>query len=249
MKRLIAIALMLVVPEMALAQSAPPGNDIDTGSRFKRKVKTYDEGDVRSMQKKVAKCVVYMHKDLAREVLQKSDPARIDYDALGIPADELFDKLDVDHCIDRSMPASAGGTLMRFETSVMRNLIAEEVYLMDYKGPLAVSEGDQETIEDRYVVGGLADQRTAMMVTLADCIVYREPVASHEFIDAQPGSKKEYKAVKALHGAIDACAKQDVSSNIDTGLVRRIVADGLWTRAYHQSLAGDTAEAPAEGEE
>lgn len=248
MKALLAIALALVLPDVAWAQSVP-GNDIDTGSRFKRKVKTYDEGDVRDMQKKVAKCVVYMHKDLSREVLQKSDPASIDYDALGIAAEDLFDKLDLNHCIGRAMPDSAGGTLMRFETSVMRNLMAEEVYLMDYRGPLTIGEGEAETIEGRYIVGGLGDQRTAMMVTLADCIVRREPAASHEFIASQPGSKKEAKAVEALHMAVDACAQQKVSGNLDTGLVRRIVADGLWTRAYHQSLGDAEVAAPDDGGE
>lgn len=248
MKLFFATLLMLGLPATALAQSVP-GNDIQTGSRFKREVKTYDEGAARNIQKKVAKCVAYMHKDLARELLQKSDPTQIDYDALSVEPGDLFDKLDVDECIGRSMPASAGGTLMRFDAAVMRNLLAEEVYLMDYKGPLALTEDAPEAVEERYIVGGMGDQRTAMMVNLADCIVKREPVAAHEFIDTQPGSKKEAKSVVALHEAIDACAQQKVSSNLDTGLVRRIVADGLWTRAYHLSLSSETAAAPAEGGE
>jgi len=234
---------LLIAPAPAMAQDdferMTRNDDMQTGSRFKRTSQSPDEATQRYMQKRVAKCVVYGEKDLARDLVAKSDTARIDYEALGVAPNNLFKELDVANCLGRAAKSGTLSIAMRIPPRTLRNLMAEEVYLMDQKDPLVIADDAPASLPNRFYTSG--NTRGAKMTAeLSDCIVHHSPDAAHEFIETRPGTSGEADALDGLYEALTKCAGEGIAeADIDMSSMRMVVADGLWARMHY----GPTANA------
>lgn len=214
--------------------------DLQTGSRLKRSSESPDQGKLRDMQKRVARCVVFNDKDLSRRLVAASDTSNIDYDGLGMSPNELFDKLDAENCMGRASRGGSSAMFMSIPMRTLRNLMAEEVYLMDQEEPLTVPEGAPKDLVNRFYAPG-NNRGAKMTAELSDCIVYFSPNEAHTFLGTRPGSGKEKDALDGLYAALITCAgDQMAEADIDMSSMRMVVADGLWARMQYG------ADAPAE---
>ncbi|MGI8944398.1 MAG: hypothetical protein ACR2FJ_09270 [Qipengyuania sp.] len=222
-------AAVVAVP--AEAQSRRDNSQI--GSRFARKAKTYDEDKVREMQKTVARCVAWRHKEGARKLLQHSDSVGIDFYETEYSSDDWFDQMDVADCIERVMSDAGYYMEMRISYPALRNLLAEEVYLMDNEAPPVIGEGASEQLENRNFATGM-NPRAVAFAKLADCIVYHAPATADALARSRPGSGEERDAFKDLRPAIGKCTGTEPNKvDADPSLTRMVVADGLWSRTFY----------------
>lgn len=241
-----------IMATTAVAQELPrnPNDDSQIGTRFKRKQEFPDVGKQRAMQKDVAKCVVYGNKDLSRKLLANSDSANIDFDKIGVSDEDLFEELDVDECLGRAARFGTLSIYMTIPFRTLRNLMAEEVYLMDQKEPPVVPPDAPVSLENRYFASGNS-LGAKIAADLSDCIAKYGTVPSHELLRSRPGSKSEGQALEALFPALLKCAGEGVAdADIDVSTVRTVVADGMWARIYYGPTApvADT-QAVAESKE
>lgn len=246
MKLLLAFLTVLALPVSAAAQDLPDGermgSDLQTGSRFKMQAETPDAGKGREMQKRVARCVTYRSKTLVREILAKSDPSQIAYGELTIDAEDLSKELGVSKCISRAMSANTISMRMSYQFQTLRNLFAEEVYLMDVNDPLVIADNEPETLPNRYFVGGRANPMAEAMATMGDCFSYRGAVEGDAFLRTRPGTSEERDAVSAFMPVVDGCIGGADEMNVDVSMMRKIVADGLWSRYHSRTVAAGIDE-------
>lgn len=245
----VATAAMLAVPAMAQRDFAPDKVDKSAiGTRFKLAEEAVDTSDMRIMQKKIIRCTASGDRNLAREILQKSDPVTIDHAQLSIEYGAMMDKMNFDRCMARAMPRNARMMRIRFLNSVVRNALAEEIYLYENKEPLVIAEGDLEYLDNRYYAGGRPYAMAEVPARLADCIVYRAPEKSHEFVGTNPTSSGEREAAEALSQTVNECLPGgDGEVSLSLAQLRAYVADGLWSRSYYGGTRN--GEVAAEGGE
>lgn len=246
----LSIGAVLSAPmaEPVSAQASEPQMRADEqriGTRFKRKAEQANATESRQMQKDVARCVVYRNKDLSRELLAKSDTVSIDfYQIDDLTSDEMFRELDVADCLGR---AAKGGTLsisMRIPLRTLRNLMTEEVYLLDQKEQLEIPAGAPDYLENRYYAAGRHPGAIAM-ARLSDCLTVNAPIAADSLLRSRPGSTDEEEAIEALFPALLTCAGEKIAdTEIDTSAVRTVIADGMWARLHY----GPTAPVAADEE-
>lgn len=236
---ILATAAMVAMPASAQREFDPDRVDkSQIGSRFKIAEESVDNADMRKMQKRMIRCTVSGDRELARELLRKSDPASIDHGKLSISYGEMMEKMNFDRCMIRAMPRSARMMRIRYKPSVVRNLIAEEIYLHDNKQPLEIGEDAPEYLANRYYAGGRAYAMAEVPARLADCIVHRAPAKAHALIDANPTSSGEREAADALSEVVDSCLPGDSGEvSLTLSQLRAYVADGLWSRSHYGPLA------------
>ena len=239
MRIVLASLVALLMPVSLAAQDADGldrlGSDMQTGTRFKMAPETPTQGKAREMQKVIARCVTYRNKKLVREILAKSDPSQIAFGELSVGSKDLGEKLKVGECMSRAMSASTIRLHMRFNYQTFRNLFAEEVYLMDVKEPLVIAEGEAEKLENRYFVGGMANPMAETMSTMADCISFRAPNEADGLLRTRPGTAGEREAAAMFLPAAGQCFGDIAEGDIDVSMVRKIAADGMWSRHHYRT--------------
>ena len=222
------------------------GDEQQIGTRFKRQREATSVSESRRIQKDVAKCVVYRNKDLSRRLLANSDTVNIDFYKIDdMDADSMFDELDVGDCLGRAAKYGTLSIAMRIPFRTLRNLMVEEVYLMDQKDPLVIASDAPVQLGNRYFATG---RHPAAIATaeLSDCLAHHSPVQGDALLHSRPGSSGEEEAVESLYPALLACAGEGIAdTEISTSMVRTVVADGLWARMQY----GPTAPADAPEEE
>lgn len=233
MKRLLGLITAIALSTPAIADPDPfPEEELAIGTRFKQQPENAARDEAREMQKRVVRCSVYGNKELARKVLANSDPVTIDFDAVGIPANELTNELEISRCIGRAMKHSTYKMQMRFQYESLRALMAEEVYLMDNDDVVQLPADAEPFLTER-LQGGPIHPRAEMMARLGDCIVFHGPEAADRLLRSRIASDEEREAVEGLYPALAKCGlggAQEVE--LDFSMVRRVVADGLWSRTY-----------------
>jgi len=213
--------------------------ELATGTRFKMAAESPTAAEGRIMQKQIARCVLSLKGEKVRAMLAHSDFNSIDFAAIDEDPDALFDDLDVDNCMERAMQYGQFKLQMRMPFATLRNLLAEEVYLKDHGRAVAPARDAQEKIDARYQTGRL-DGRTAVLNELGDCISFNGALPAHELLRSQPGSKSEREAFAALAPTLGKCLKSDKPMEIQSSLVRQVVADGMWARGFYSG--GETAK-------
>lgn len=248
---ILATASLIASPAAAQRELDPDRVDRSSiGTRFKITEESVNAVQMRKLQKKMIRCAVSGDRDVARELLQKSDSVTVDHNELSIDYNAMMDKMNLSRCIGRAMPRSARMMRISHTPTVMRNLIAEEIYLYDNKEPLTIAEGDPEFLENRYFAGGMRYTMAEVPARLADCIVYNAPVKSHEFIDSNPTSGGEADTAAALSDSVNACLPgEDGEISFTISQLRAYVADGLWSRSYYGKMASGSVTVDGEGNE
>lgn len=243
MKRLaiiLATAAMLATPVVAQdnADTVGRNDNLQTGSRFKRQSEAADVTEARIMQKDVARCVVYRNKKLSRELLANSDTVSIDFYKIdNLDADGLFDELDVGDCLGRAAKYGTLSIRMNIPFRTLRNLMAEEVYLMDQVGPLDLAGDAPEYLGNRYYATGRHPAAVAT-AKLSDCLTHNDAAGSDALLRSRPGSGDEEEAMEALFPALVTCAGEGIAdAEIDTSMVRTVIADGMWARMHYGPTA------------
>lgn len=245
------LAAVVAVPASAQRTFDPERVDKSAiGSRFKLAEVPVEHDKMRVFQKRIAKCAAIGNRKNARELLEKSDPERIDYDELSKEYDVFMEEFGIGRCIGRAMPASARMMRINFSGKTMRNLMAEEIYLYDNKKPIEIGEGEPEQLPNRYYTGGGPYMMAKIPAELADCIVHREPGKAHALLKSTPASKKEKAAAEALYPVVSDCLPgEDDEVSFSLAQLRAYVADGLWSRSHYGKLASGSVTVEGEGSE
>ncbi|MGE5952208.1 MAG: hypothetical protein ACM308_01095 [Qipengyuania vulgaris] len=253
MKILPTLIMAVALTAPAVAQDTMTEAELDRflkpeapiGTRFKQEPETASVSDARQMQKRLAKCVYYGNKTELNELLANSDFSRIDFSALEFSSEEFFDEIDFGRCLGRAMKGSQYKVYATMRYDTLRNLVAEEAYLYTNK-QAPVREPDAPTVIDARFAKGRAGPQTEVLAEVSDCISYRNPQGAHDLLDSTPGSSGEGDALEALYSTLLTCLDTEEAPNLDTSMVRMMVADGMWTRSHYGAFAAapsSTAEA------
>jgi len=235
MRLLLAIALLFGMAMPASAQrydgelENPDRSQI--GSRFKRASETAGEIETRRLQRRVARCVYDRHEELSDKILAHSSFGRIDFTAIEVDPDDLFDALDVDRCIGRAMKHNTYSMHMRIRFSTLRNLLAEEAYLEANDDPLTLDAATPALLTNRYLYDSMS-KRDSAIANMSDCLVHADPAGSHAVLAELPGSDGEGEAIEALSGALGKCLGSGASTGVSGSMIRQVLADGLWSRSH-----------------
>lgn len=244
----LAVSVLAANPASAQDEYEVEGQQ-QVGTRFLQEPETVEAARARKMQKKVARCVYSSNEAEVEELLAKSDFHRIDFEALGVEAESLFDDLDVSRCIGRAMRDDEYRMHMRFPHSTMRNLLAKEAYLERNRVPLTLPSDAPDRLDNRYSMDGIYPP-TVVIAEMGDCITRNDPAGAHEFLAQRPSSSGETEAFDKLIPTIGRCLKTEQEEvTLQISLMRQIVADALWSRFHYgpQAAAPASATASAQG--
>lgn len=232
------LGLALALAATSAQAQVPDENNASmaTGTRFKKAPESPDAAKGRWMQKRVANCVSNRSKDEVRKLLANSNFYSIDFEQAGFEAETMFDDLGVSYCIGRLMRGADNRVYqmyMQIQYSTLRNLLAEEVYLQDFDSPPAIVPGSAPDVAGRFD-GRRVHPQISTMAALADCLTFNAPQASHDLLEARPGSGKEEGAIEVLGPIVASCANTSESEmTVATSLIRQMAADGLWSRGHY----------------
>lgn len=223
---------LFVIPVSALAQDDDRGLDPATqvGTRFLLEPESVEAQTARYLQKRIANCIYNRDEETVEHLLANSDFYQIDYAAVGIASDALFDDLEMSHCMGRVMQGRYRELYIRFQNATIRNLLAEEAYLATVDDPSGSDGGGASEIPDRFA-GRRVHPQVSQMAALTDCIVYGSPDAADAMLRSRPGSDAEVDAVGLLAPQFVECANSDEALTVSASLLRQMIADGLWARS------------------
>jgi len=231
-----ALAVTAVISMPAMAQD--DGYEFDgsqVGTRFVQEPESVDARTGRWLQKRIANCMFNRDEERMRELLINSDFYSIDFDTLSAEPNEFFEDFEVSHCMSRVMRGRYRELEIRYQYSTIRNLLAEEAYLIDYDGPPQIDEDTARDVGGRFA-GRRVHPQVSTMASLADCLVYEAPQQTHDLLEARPGTDAENEMVAALGPIIVGCANtREPELTIPTSLIRQMAADGLWSRSHYGS--------------
>lgn len=223
---------MLAIPAPVLAQDDDPGLDpaMQVGTRFLLEPESVDAQTARYLQKRIANCIYNRQEETVERLLANSDFYQIDYDAVGIAPDSLFDDLEMSHCMGRVMQGRYRELYMRFQHSTIRNLLAEEAYLATVDARSVSEDVADSEIPDRFG-SRRVHRQVSQMAELTDCIVYGASGAADAILRSRPGSDEEMEAIGQMVPRFVECADSNEGLTVSPSLLRQMVADGLWARS------------------
>ena len=222
--------------------------DMQTGTRFTRAPETAGQTEARRLQRRVARCVYDRHDDTVDKILAHSTFDRIDFSALDMDSRKLFEELNVPTCIGRAMKGNTYSMRMSIPFDTLRNLLTEEAYLDAVSEPLAIPAGAPVKLTNRYRYETMGP-RAATIADLGDCIVHADAANADAMLRARPGSKDEAQAIEDLSPALSNCMGTESSPEVDASMLRKVMADGLWSRThYGPSAPAAKAEARPDGD-
>lgn len=237
MKRLallFAVLSMAFVPASAQRTIDPDRIDrSQAGTRFSVQMESVAGDEMRVFMKRIGRCLARNDRDLATRLLANSDPVHVDFRAVGMSFREVTEEMNMGRCIGSSMPPSARYMRINYSASVLRPLIAEEMYLHGNDDPLVLPEGAPVELENRFFAGGMADPVAVARARFADCIVYNAPAYAHEFLDSNPNSGDEREAAQALAPVFGQCLGSEAEITFTLAEMRLYLADGLWSRSHY----------------
>lgn len=226
----------LATPQAVSAQREIDPDRIDrsqVGTRFTVELEAMEGDEMRVFLKRIGRCLARNDRDLAQKVLENSDPIRIDYDAVGMDFREIADEMNMGRCLGASMPPSARYMQINYNGTLIRGLLAEEMYLHGNDDAPVIGEGDPVSLDNRFFVGGMADPVAMSRAAYADCVVYNAPALAHEMLDANPNSKDEREAAQALAPVFEQCLGSGEPVSFTLWQMRPYIADGLWSRSHY----------------
>lgn len=221
---------MLLLPAAAMAQLKP---EAPLGSRQLENPDVVDQTTVRIMQKKFAQCVYYRREELALRFLTSGDPFTLDYDALGMKHDDLNPRYGLDQCLSRAMRAGQSETSLVIRPTLMRTLLAEEVYLDSNPTPLALPAGSSEVLATRVFPASGGTDRARSVAAFADCIAYHGTIEGDTLLRTDPASPEEGEAIRALVPILSNCIVAGEEISFTATSIRAMVAEGLWARSHY----------------
>ncbi len=237
MKRLalFAAALTLTAVPAAAQRSADPDRQdrSQVGTRFKMEMTPMDGNEARIYLKRIGRCIARRDRDLATKVLENSDMLRIDYSALDMTLGEISDGMNLSRCIGSAMPPSARSARMSYSGSIIRGLLAEEMYLDANDDPITMPENAPVELDNRFFFGGNPGPLAGARARLADCVVYNAPELAHDFLKSNPTSGSERDAGEAIAPVFGECIGGEVELTFSLSEMRGYVADGLWSRSHY----------------
>jgi hypothetical protein len=227
------LALALATAGLACAPlSAQLEPEKPTGSLVKRAPTKVSNKDARFIQKDVARCIVSHARPKAEAVLAHSDPASIDYAGAGIDAKKAADALWLSECLGEAARDDMNAISMRIPTPLLRNLLAEELYLAGNSKPITIPQGGQEAVARLFVTPESQRGAALALADFADCITFADPAGADALLRTGPGTNDEGAAVRKLVPTLGACIVAGQNLALTPGSIRSVVADGMWSR-YH----------------
>jgi hypothetical protein len=203
-----------------------------TGSLVKRAPTKVANRDARLIQKEVARCIVSHARPKAEAFLAHSDPATVDYAGAGIDPKKTGDVLWLSECLGEAATQDMNAISMRIPTPLLRNLVAEELYLAGNAQPITIPQGGQEGVARLFVTPESQRGAALAVADFADCITFSDPAGADALLRTGPATNDESAAVRKLMPALSACVVAGQNLALTPGSIRSVVADGMWSR-YH----------------
>lgn len=228
----LGVALALSLATMARAQFA---SEVQTGSRIPVKSKAIDPVLAGSVKKGFGLCVLHTMQDASAAIMNRGDPIRVDWQAVGTEPAKFFSHQAVKYCVGDQSNGVQSALGLKLTDSAFRAILMEEAYLQRFSDAPALPEGAQERVDRTYVSVG-DDLPSAMgLGQFADCLTFRDTAHSDALLRTGPGTKGELSAAQAMAATLGACLVKGQTLALTPTNIRAIVADGLWTRYVRNS--------------
>ena len=216
------------------------------GSNIPQLPQTADEKESRQMQKRIARCIYTSNRKGIDTLLANSDFHEIEFESTPYKSEEFFDQIGFGRCLTRAMKLSQSKVFATMYYSTLRNLLAEEAYLVANKDAPARHADAPTIISARFTnIDGGPHQKT--LANVSDCVTYRNAGASHAFLETKPGTGDEDEAFAALVPSLMNCFGADELPTVNMSLVRMMIADGMWARSHYKAF-GPAQTSPADSE-
>ncbi len=118
-------------------------------------------------------------------------------------------------------------------TPLLRNLLAEELYLSGNSKSISIPQGGQESVARVYVTPNPSVAAALALADFADCITFADPADADALLRTGPATADERADVGGLMPALSACVVAGQNLTLTPGSIRfRGRGRCMWSR-YH----------------
>lgn len=232
--RALVTAGVLACASPAFAQLRP---ETQTGSIAQARPQAYNEQQSGALRKDFGKCVYRKSRVRAEALLAHSDLTWVDLKSAGIQdINKEFRMLD---CIEEVFSGSESALGLRFSSTMLRDLMAEESYLAAYRQMPAPAAPMTPA-----AINPASSPRAQALATFTDCTIRNDLAGADALLRTVPGSTEERQAAGRLAPAIGRCLVAGQQLSLTPAIIRGFVAFPMWSRFV---ASGATATNNASG--
>jgi hypothetical protein len=220
-------AALLSLPRVA---SAEHDFDAQTGSRLADRPMKVSPQVVGPMLKSAARCALKSKPAAVARLLENSDPMQVDFKALAVKEDKLFEELGFVKCMQSQMTLAQFQMGVDFKPNALRSLLLEEAYLDARPSAPRLPDAAVEQSSRHFVSEGELLKQAQGLAAFADCITFKDSVGADAVLRTKPRSPEERTAARALAPTLGGCLAEGQQISLTAENIRAVVADGLWSR-------------------
>lgn len=217
--RLVA-AMGVFASSPAFAQLRP---EAQTGSLTHARPQAYNEQESGALRKEFGQCVYRRSKARAAALLAHSDLTRVNRQAAGIQ--DLNSEFQMEDCLEEVFSGTESALGLRFDSTMLRDLMAEESYLAQYRS--APSSSAPMT---PIVMNPTSSGRAQALATFSDCTIRNDLGGADALLRTIPGSPQERQVATRLAPALGRCLVAGQQLRLTPGVIRGFMAFAMWSR-------------------
>lgn len=221
---LAGFAMLVTLSAPTVAQLRP---EAPIGSILRKDPNRLAKKDAGIVQKNIARCMYRSSRKVADALLLHSDAFQVDLRAAGIKG--VRKSLDMEDCLGREFGANESALGWRFSPPTLRDMLAEEAYLAQFKTRPAMASPPLP-LAKRPAVVPMFQAASDSFGEFNDCTVRANLPGTDALLRTTPGSDAEHNAATALAPAIGKCMFSDERQILTPASIRAFVAYGLWNR-------------------
>ncbi len=232
----LAAAVLCSVPSAVAAQTAPDKKkpkldqsdeqEAQTGTRIPAKTEAMLAAEAAVVGKRMAGCV---YRSSRRNVLKFMNHVDLGGSTnFNKEFVEFAESTDFSTCLGVQVLPFGFGSIT-FSLPVMRDVLAEEIYLSSHSSPPAPPPAGL-VLQPRYVSEGANLERAKLLHSFADCAILQNLNGADAVLRTKPASSEERLAARALAPALSACLTEGQQIKLNTRSIRSLVAYAMWFR-------------------
>lgn len=213
----------------------------DLFDRWRDRKTAVERSRSKAMMDVFSKCLYDRSHEGSLDLLKRTDFGFADFSQIGVENDRALRIYGFSDCLSRTAEYNGTGVELRWSPASLRQWLLREAYFARNKSePTWVHPGN--VIGPRSYPLSANQPGVAAVMDVADCVVAADPYTADFFFRTAAGSDDEKQALQTLAPLLGPCLPAGVRMQINPGLLRMWVGEGLWHAVNNSAPAAVAAK-------